>query len=858
MLTRIVPRRMALWSILAICICTCIANICTNSRASWPHVAHTGPSHVGHTGFRLEAATCLGTATACTLAEAPPSSSPQRSVYSKIADEVERHLLDQVLPFWFPRCVDRERGGFRSQFDAQGKLGPQNEKTIVFQARMTWLAAEVAQRFPDLATAYRDYATHGLEFLKNTLWDSEHGGFYWGLDENGQLTPAYGAEKHLYGISFGLYAASNVHRATGDPEALRLAQETFRWLEKHAYDREHGGYWEAFTRDGTPLTSRPEIGANGRANAARDLLGTPYGFKSMNSHIHILEALTELHRAWPEAEVAARLRDVFLIVRDKIAVEPGCLNLYFTPDWRPVPDHDSFGHDVETAFLLLEAAEQLHLENDPTTLQRAKQLVDHALQYGWDQRLGGFYDLGTAFGPACKREKIWWTQAEGLNGLLLMHARFGAQDGRYWPAFVKQWEFIKNYQIDPKMGEWFDTVSPQGKPLPKDLGHIWKAAYHNGRALMESAVRLRRFAQPPEKQAGENETPPVAQAAPPLERVQVSPDGRGFVLVPSGREFVPWGVNYDHDQAGRLLEDYWHEEWDRVAGDFREIKALGANVVRIHLQTGRFVAAPDRANGQNLAQLRKLLRLAEEVGLYLDITGLGCYHRQDTPAWYDQLDEPGRWAVQAFFWRSIAKTVCDSPAVFCYDLMNEPVVPGEKRPPEDWLVDAELGGKYFVQRITLDPAGRPRQQIAQEWASHLERAIREVDAAGLITIGLLPGTKDRADAWSGFVPDQLLPPLDFICVHIYPESKKLDESLQILSRFAVGRPVVIEEFFPLRCSGEEAEQFLAESRRYAQGWISFYWGTPIEELRQAKELGPHLVAAWLEQFQKLGPRFRRP
>ncbi|MGQ9503564.1 MAG: AGE family epimerase/isomerase [Thermogutta sp.] len=458
------------------------------SVSNWPCAAVCFRAVFAFSAMLAPALTCYS------LAEQSQWSSPTPNDYKRSAEEIETHFENEILPFWFPRCLDHEHGGFRSQFLSDGTLGKDNAKTIVFQARMTWLAAEVAQRYPQLAETYRDYARHGLAFLRKVMWDHEHDGFYWGLDENGHFVPAYGQEKHLYGISFGLYAAANVYRATGDADALELAQATFRWLEKHARDRQSGGYFEAFARDGTPITEGASA-SSGRQNAQRDLLGTPYGFKSMNSHIHILEALTELHRAWPSEQVTERLHEIFLIVRDKIAVEPGCLNLYFTPDWRPVPDHDSFGHDVETAFLLLEAAERLHLANDPTTIRVAKSLVDHALQYGWDDRLGGFYDKGTAFGPAYGLEKIWWTQAEGLNALLLMHELFGTEDQRYWPAFVKQWQYIQRYQINAKAGEWYDTVSAEGKPITKDLGHIWKAAYHNGRALMECAARLRRLAE---------------------------------------------------------------------------------------------------------------------------------------------------------------------------------------------------------------------------------------------------------------------------------------------------------------------------------------------------------------------------
>lgn len=124
-----------------------------------------------------------------------------------------------------------------------------------------------------------------------------------------------------------------------------------------------------------------------------------------------------------------------------------------------------------------------------------------------------------------------------------------------------------------------------------------------------------------------------------LEAIRVSDDGKHFVGATSGRRFVVWGVNYDHDGAGRLLEDYWDKEWETVAADFQEIKALGANVVRIHLQLAKFMETPERTNAENLELLSQLIRLAETTGLYLDITGLGCYHKQDVPKWYDEMEE---------------------------------------------------------------------------------------------------------------------------------------------------------------------------------------------------------------------------
>jgi hypothetical protein len=251
-------------------------------------------------------------------------------------------------------------------------------------------------------------------------------------------------------------------------------------------------------------------------------------------------------------------------------------------------------------------------------------------------------------------------------------------------------------------------------------------------------------------------------AAGEMEWVGVSNDKCGFVLKESGRQFVPWGFNYDRDAKGHLLEDYWDAEWPRVEQDFQEMKQLGANVVRIHIQTGKFLETPDRPDEKSLKRLRELVKLAERTRLYLDITGLGCYHRKDIPAWYDKLSEEARWKAQAVFWEAVAGRCADSPAIFCYDLMNEPVAPGELRKDGNWLIGAGLGGKQYVQFITLDPKGRCRSQIARQWVEQLTTAIRKHDRRHPITVGLLPGNPERADAWSGFIPAELVCDLDFI------------------------------------------------------------------------------------------------
>ncbi len=425
--------------------------------------------------------------------------------YRELAKEMEDNLRTHVLAPWFPRAVDKELGGFRQGFGEDwNPTGTGRERSIVYQSRLTWVASQIALRSPNLGPEYLGYVNHGLDGLEKLLWDAEKGGFYWQVDAQTRKADREG-EKHAYGISFGIYAAAAAYRATREPRALALAKRAFDWLDKHAHDGKNGGYYEALRRDGKPIMAPSAAGAN-------DFIGTRYGFKSMNSHIHLLEAFTELYRVWPDDRVGARLLEVFTILRDKVYVDPGCLHLFFNPNWRPVPDHDSFGHDVETAYLLVEAAERLNSRKDPTfksigakAYQEAKQhsetwrvarnLVDHALQFGWDERNSGFYDRGSAFGPATHKEKVWWTQAEGLNALLVMHEHYGNEIPRYWQAFEKQWRFIREKQTDSKNMGWFPVVAEDGTRIPgREKSNAWTDPYHQGRALLNVTAALERLA----------------------------------------------------------------------------------------------------------------------------------------------------------------------------------------------------------------------------------------------------------------------------------------------------------------------------------------------------------------------------
>ncbi len=344
--------------------------------------------------------------------------------------------------------------------------------------------------------------------------------------------------------------------------------------------------------------------------------------------------------------------------------------------------------------------------------------------------------------------------------------------------------------------------------------------------------------------------PLASFAQEPLLKVVLSADGKDFRLKGSDTPFYVWGVNYDHDSDGQLIEDYWHDDWKVIEEDFDEIKSLGANVVRIHLQLPQFMNTASEPNQKNLDRLSDLIQLAETKQLYLNLTGLGCYHKQDVPAWYDQLNEADRWQVQANFWKAVARTAKDSPAVFCYDLMNEPVLGGGAN-SEQWLVGEPLGGKYFVQRITTDAAGRDNKQIAAAWVKTLTDAIRTVDQQTLVTVGVIPWAHVWPNAEPVFYSEEVSGPLDFVSVHFYPGKGEVDKAVAALKVYDIGKPLVIEEFFPLKCSVEEAEHFLAEARPITDGLTSFYWGTTRQQYEAAETLQGAILARWLERFEAL-------
>jgi hypothetical protein len=341
-----------------------------------------------------------------------------------------------------------------------------------------------------------------------------------------------------------------------------------------------------------------------------------------------------------------------------------------------------------------------------------------------------------------------------------------------------------------------------------------------------------------------------------MPRIAIAREGRGFAAAGFAAPFHPLGFNYDHDEEGRLLEDYWVEEWSRVVADFEAMRALGANVVRVHLQLARFMRGPKEVERTSLDRLGALLQLAERLQLRLDLTGLGAYRRADVPGWYDALDEQARWETQAAFWRAVGEVGTRSPAVFCYDLMNEPVVPAQRVEDADWLPGAPLAGKQYVQFVTLDPAGRSPVSIAKAWIRRMATAVRAADPRALVTVGLVPWSLDQPGLQSGFVPQEIASVLDFMSIHLYPESSRLDAALETLRGFAVGKPLLVEEIFPLYASAQELEGFQRLARHEVSGWLGFFrpfaWPIPNARVGAAQD-APATGTLWLAEGGERDP-----
>ena len=182
-----------------------------------------------------------------------------KSAYQHFATETETMLHKDVLNLWYPRSIDSVHGGFNADFARDWSPLPSQGKFSVFQGRMTWVAAQVTLRRPALREQYLPYVRHGADYLADVMWDKKDGGFYWGLADDGSISPVFTDHKHLYGISFCIYGLAAAYQATHNARDLELAQRAFHWTDEHAHDTRNGGYFEWLERDGTPRTLRWQI-----------------------------------------------------------------------------------------------------------------------------------------------------------------------------------------------------------------------------------------------------------------------------------------------------------------------------------------------------------------------------------------------------------------------------------------------------------------------------------------------------------------------------------------------------------------------------------------------------------------------
>ncbi len=430
----------------------------------------------------------------CTPKETPP--------VDDLASKLEYSLKEELLKPWYPKAIDSVDGGFLSSFTFDFQPTEDQRKMIVSQARHTWTNSKAAIRYPDVKHFGRG-ATHGYHFLRDVMWDKTYGGFYWLVEKNGTVVKS-DSLKTAYGNAFGIYALAAYYEYSHDTAALELGKKAFTWLEEHSHDHEYKGYFQHLTREGVPVFRDKKTPSTAEL-----------GYKDQNSSIHLLEAFTELYMVWPDPLLRERLREMLFLIRDTIVTDTGYLTLFLERDWKPVSfreeprevieqhhslDHVSFGHDVETAYLLMEASHVLGIENDTTTLTVAKKMVDHALVNGWDQKgnLGSFFDEGYYFKDEPKitithRTKNWWAQGEGLNTLLIMADLYPTDPMNYHDRFMDAWRYIDTNLVDHQYGDWYAgglDEQPEMKTALK--GHIWKATYHQYRSLANCIDRLRR------------------------------------------------------------------------------------------------------------------------------------------------------------------------------------------------------------------------------------------------------------------------------------------------------------------------------------------------------------------------------
>jgi mannobiose 2-epimerase len=382
-----------------------------------------------------------------------------------------------MLPYWVENAVDEENGGFLGQIRQNGERVRDAAKGSVLNARILWTFAAAHRLIGD--DRFRELAERAHSYFTEQFWDPVNGGVFWSVDNRGSPLET---RKQTYAQAFALYGLSEYHRATGDRGALSQAIRILELIETHTLDTEHGGYVEALSRSWEWIED---------VRLSEKDLNAP---KNMNTHLHVLEAYTNLFRTWPDPLLREKLASlVGLFLEKVIDRNRHHLHTFFEMDWTPVTKLISFGHDIEASWLLPEAADVL---GDPATRSAIRDaaiaLARATLAEGIDTD-GGLLNEALPNGET-DADKYWWVQAEAIVGFA--NAYQETQDADFTEAAVAVWEFARRNLADEKLGEWYFRVDRDGEPYPEDdkVG-MWKCPYHGARACLEIVERVNRMEQ---------------------------------------------------------------------------------------------------------------------------------------------------------------------------------------------------------------------------------------------------------------------------------------------------------------------------------------------------------------------------
>ena len=379
--------------------------------------------------------------------------------------------LDSILKYWSEHTLDNENGGFTGQIDFNDNLIPTTEKGSVLNARILWSFSASYQVTKN--EEHKKLATRAFEFLSKYFYDPEFGGLFWSI--NADKTPK-DTKNQIYALAFAIYGLSEYYVISKDEKALEIAINLYLQIERHSYDSINGGYLEAFTREWKPIADLrlSEKDANEK--------------KTMNTHLHIVEAYANLFKVWKDKKLQNTIIELLqTIEKHFINSETGHLRLFFNEEWIEKPDVISYGHDIEAAWLLLQCAEISGDENLITNYKKHAIKMAEVTKEGLDDDGGLWYELDPKNNELIA-EKHWWVQAEALIGFY--NAYQLTRNEIYLDIVLKNWDFIKNNILDTKNGEWFWGVYRDYSLIKKDKAGFWKCPYHNSRACMELINRI--------------------------------------------------------------------------------------------------------------------------------------------------------------------------------------------------------------------------------------------------------------------------------------------------------------------------------------------------------------------------------